>query len=85
MKDYCFHLSQSIRGAESNNQSQNKAQTNPTELIIRSPILLLNFLLKVSPELIINRLIDNEKGTSNRPYPIVPPEFFIATKLNGMK
>ena len=72
-------------GVVINNQSQNKAQTSPAELIISSPILLLNFLLRASPELIINRLIDNEKGTSNRPYPIAPPEFFIAKKLKGMK
>ncbi|HBH07444.1 MAG TPA: hypothetical protein DDX92_12675 [Flavobacteriales bacterium] len=72
-------------GVDSNSQSQNKAQTSPTELIINSPILLLNFLLKVSPELIISRLIEREKGTSKSPYPIAPPEFFSVMKLNGMK
>jgi hypothetical protein len=53
--------------------------------MISSPMLLLNFVLKVSPADISKRLIESEIGNIRSPYPNAPPVDFNVTKLNGKK
>ena len=53
--------------------------------MINSPLLLLNFVLNVSPADISNRFIDSEMGKIKRPKPNVPPDDFRVTKLKGKK
>jgi hypothetical protein len=48
-------------------------------------MLLLNFVLKVSPADISNRFIESVIGKIKSPYPKAPPADFIVTKLNGKK
>ena len=48
-------------------------------------MLLLNFVLKVSPADIRRRFIDSEIGKIKSPYPNAPPVDLIVTKLNGKK
>jgi hypothetical protein len=53
--------------------------------MIKSPMLLLNFVLKVSPAGISSKFIESEIGKIKSPYPKAPPVDFIVTKLNGKK
>ena len=53
--------------------------------MIKSPKLLVNFLLKVSPPVIISRFIDKEIGNNRSPKPNVPPVVLNIIKLKGRK
>jgi hypothetical protein len=62
-----LYFNQSILGVVKSTQSQKAAQTSPIELITRSPMLLLNLFLKVSPEKINKRFIETEIGKIKSP------------------